>query len=118
MKGERALYLWVTDNIRSFCVGPVAMKDGMNWLFASSLLYSDGNLHLLQRRENDKGSALSLSRLTEELSTINYVLSTWAQNDIFFSSVSIPTAGLVAVFCLMRPVMTRGTTRTFACMRR
>ncbi|KAF8284563.1 putative trans-sialidase, Group II [Trypanosoma cruzi] len=94
---ERALYLWVTDNIRLFCVGPVAMRDGMNWLFASSLLYSDGNLHLLQQRENNKGSALSLSRLTEELSTIRSVLSTWAQKDAFFSNLTIPTAGLVAV---------------------
>ncbi|EAN84281.1 putative trans-sialidase, Group II [Trypanosoma cruzi] len=94
---ERALYLWVKDNIRSFCVGPVAMKDGMNWLFTSSLLYSDGNLHLLQQRENDKGSAISLSRLTEELSAIKSVLSTWAQKDAFFSKLTIPTAGLVAV---------------------
>ncbi|KAF5217177.1 hypothetical protein ECC02_009984 [Trypanosoma cruzi] len=94
---ERALYLWVTDNIRLFCVGPVAMRDGMNWLFASSLLYSDGNLHLLQQRENNKGSALSLSRLTEELSKIRSVLSTWAQKDAFFSNLTIPTAGLVAV---------------------
>ncbi|EKF97998.1 trans-sialidase, putative, partial [Trypanosoma cruzi] len=31
------------------------------------------------------------------LSKINSVLSTWAQKDIFFSSLSIPTAGLVAV---------------------
>ncbi|KAF5221833.1 hypothetical protein ECC02_005191 [Trypanosoma cruzi] len=94
---EGALYLWVTDNIRSFCVGPVAMRDGMNWLFASNLQYSDGNLHLLQQRESDKGSALSLSRLTEELSTIKSVLSTWAQKDAFFSKLTIPTAGLVAV---------------------
>ncbi|PWV07402.1 putative trans-sialidase, Group II [Trypanosoma cruzi] len=94
---ERALYLWVTDNIRSFCVGPVAMRDGMNWLFTSNLLYSDGNLHLLQQREKDEGSALSLSRLTEELSTIKSVLSTWAQKDAFFSQLTIPTAGLVAV---------------------
>ncbi|KAF5221814.1 hypothetical protein ECC02_005171 [Trypanosoma cruzi] len=94
---ERALYLWVTDNIRSFCVGPVAMRDGIKWFFTSKLLYSDGNLHLLQQREKDKGSALSLSRLTEELSTIKSVLSTWAQKDAFFSKLTIPTAGLVAV---------------------
>ncbi|PBJ74964.1 trans-sialidase [Trypanosoma cruzi cruzi] len=96
-KGERALYLWVTDNIRSFCVGSVAMRDGMNWEFTSNLLYSDGNLLLLHQREKDKGSALSLSRLTEELSTIKSVLSTWAQKDAFFSNLTIPTAGLVAV---------------------
>ncbi|RNE95627.1 trans-sialidase [Trypanosoma cruzi] len=34
----------------------------------------------------------------EELSTIESVLSTWTQKDIFFSSLSIHTAGLVAVF--------------------
>ncbi|PBJ74999.1 trans-sialidase [Trypanosoma cruzi cruzi] len=96
-KGERALYLWVTDNIRSFCVGPVAMNYDKNWLLASNLLYSDGNLLLLHQREKDKSSALSLSRLTEELSTIKSVLSTWAQKDAFFSNLTIPTAGLVAV---------------------
>ncbi|RNC35513.1 trans-sialidase [Trypanosoma cruzi] len=92
-----ALYLWVTDNNRSFFFGPVAVGEAVNWEFASALLYSDGNLHLLQRRGNDKGSAISLSRLTEELKEIESVLSTWAQKDIFFSSLSIPTAGLVAV---------------------
>ncbi|KAF5215389.1 hypothetical protein ECC02_011937, partial [Trypanosoma cruzi] len=94
---ERALHLWVTDNNRSFSVGPVGMDNAGEKEVASTLLYSDGKLHLLQRRENDKGSAISLSRLTEEVSTINSVLKTWAQKDAFFSSLSIPTAGLVAV---------------------
>ncbi|KAF8285740.1 putative trans-sialidase, Group II [Trypanosoma cruzi] len=94
---ERALHLWVTDNNRSFSVGPVGMDNAGKEELASALLYSDGNLHLLQRRENEKGSAISLSRLTEEVSTINSVLKTWAQKDAFFSSFSIPTAGLVAV---------------------
>ncbi|EKF27519.1 trans-sialidase, putative [Trypanosoma cruzi marinkellei] len=92
-----ALYLWVTDNKRSFYFGPVAMGNDVNWDLASTLLYSDGNLHLLQRRDHDKGSAISLFRLTEELSTIKSVLRTWVQKDIFFSSFSIPTDGLVAV---------------------
>ncbi|EKF38032.1 trans-sialidase, putative, partial [Trypanosoma cruzi marinkellei] len=92
-----ALYVWVTDNNRSFSVGPVAMEDGMNWDVTSTLLYSDGNLHVLQQRDNGGGSAISLSRLTDELSAIESVLSTWAQKDIFFSNLSIPTAGLVAV---------------------
>ncbi|EAN97712.1 trans-sialidase-like protein [Trypanosoma cruzi] len=98
--GESAnpLYLWVTDNNRSFYFGPVAVEEAaVRWEFASGLLYSDGNLHLLQRRANDKGRVISLSRLTEELSTIKSVLSTWSQKDVFFSSVSIPTVGLVAV---------------------
>ncbi|KAF5215880.1 putative trans-sialidase, Group II [Trypanosoma cruzi] len=93
-----ALHLWVTDNNRSFSVGPVVMDNAGNEELASTLLYSDGNLHLLQRRVSGEGSVISLSRLTEELKEIESVLSTWAQKDAFFSSFSIPTAGLVAVF--------------------
>ncbi|RNC39934.1 trans-sialidase [Trypanosoma cruzi] len=93
-----ALYVWVTDNNRSFSIGPVGMYNAGEKEVASSLLYSDGNLHLLQGRVSVEGSALSLSRLTEELKEIESVLSTWTQKDIFFSSFSIPTAGLVAVF--------------------
>nr|AAD13347.1 surface glycoprotein Tc85-11 [Trypanosoma cruzi] len=96
-EAERALYLWVTDNNRSFFVGPVGMDNAVSGDLTSSLLYSDGKLHLLQRRGNSERSVISLSRLTEELSTINSVLKTWAQNDAFFSNLSIPTAGLVAV---------------------
>ncbi|RNC33841.1 trans-sialidase-like protein [Trypanosoma cruzi] len=92
------LYLLVTDNNRTFCVGPVAVEEAaVRWEFASNLLYSDGKLHLLQRRGDYESSVISLSRLTEELSTIKSVLSTWSQTDAFFSSFSIPTAGLVAV---------------------
>ncbi|KAF8292212.1 putative trans-sialidase, Group II [Trypanosoma cruzi] len=97
--GENAnpLYLWVTDNNRSFHVGPVGMDNAEKEELESALLYSDGKLHLLQRRVSGEGSVISLSRLTEELKEIESVLSTWAQKDIFFSSLSIPTAGLVAV---------------------
>ncbi|ESS55613.1 trans-sialidase [Trypanosoma cruzi Dm28c] len=91
------LYLWVTDNNRSFYIGPVGMGNAGKKEVASTLLYSDGNLHLLQRRDNNKGGVISLSRLTEELKEIESVLCTWAQKDVFFSSFSIPTAGLVAV---------------------
>ncbi|EKF99634.1 trans-sialidase, putative [Trypanosoma cruzi] len=66
-------------------------------MLAGSLLYSDGCLHPLQRRGNGECRIISLSRLTEELSAVRSVLSTWTQKDIFFSSLSIPTAGLVAV---------------------
>ncbi|EAN81678.1 trans-sialidase, putative, partial [Trypanosoma cruzi] len=92
-----ALYLWVTDNNRTFSVGPVGIDNAMGETLENALLYSDGNLHLLQQRDSDKGSAISLSRLTEELKTIKSVLSTWSQKDAFFSNLSIPTAGLVAV---------------------
>ncbi|EKG02278.1 trans-sialidase, putative [Trypanosoma cruzi] len=97
--GENAnlLYLWVTDSNRTFSVGPIGMDNAGKEELAGSLLYSDGYLHLLQRRANDKGSVISLARLTEELSTIKSVLSTWSRKDVFFSSLSIPTAGLVAV---------------------
>ncbi|RNC52021.1 trans-sialidase [Trypanosoma cruzi] len=66
-------------------------------MLASTLLHSDGDLHLLQRRGNGEGRAILLSRLAEEVSAIRSVLGTGAQKDTFFSSVSIPTAGLVAV---------------------
>ncbi|PWV12483.1 putative trans-sialidase, Group II [Trypanosoma cruzi] len=102
MEGETertsALYLWVTDNNRSFFVGPVGKDNPGKEELASNLLYSDGKLHLLQRRGSGEHSAISLSRLTEELKEIESVLSTWSQKDVFFSSFSIPTAGLVAVF--------------------
>ncbi|PBJ68149.1 trans-sialidase [Trypanosoma cruzi cruzi] len=96
-ENDNALYLRVTDNNRSFFVGPVGMGNAGKGELASTLLYSDGRLHLLQQRDNDEGSAISLSRLTEELKEIKSVLKTWAQNDAFFSNLSIPTAGLVAV---------------------
>ncbi|RNC52734.1 trans-sialidase, partial [Trypanosoma cruzi] len=61
------LYVWVTDNNRSFYVGPVVTDSAVNWELASTLLYSDGSLHLLQRRGNGEGRAILLSRLTEEV---------------------------------------------------
>ncbi|PWU85564.1 putative trans-sialidase, Group II [Trypanosoma cruzi] len=91
------LYVWVTDNNRSFFVGPVGMGNAGKGELASTLLYSDGKLHLLQRRGSGEHSVMSLFRLTEELKEIESVLKTWAQNDAFFSNLSIPTAGLVAV---------------------
>ncbi|ESS62700.1 trans-sialidase [Trypanosoma cruzi Dm28c] len=66
-------------------------------MLTSTLLYSDGSLRLLQGRGSGEGRVISLSRLKEELSALRSVLSTWTQRDIFFSSLSIPTAGLVAV---------------------
>ncbi|EKF99187.1 trans-sialidase, putative, partial [Trypanosoma cruzi] len=74
-ENANALYLWVTDSNRTFFVGPVATDNAGKKEVASSLLYSDGNLHLLQRRGNDKDSVISLSRLTEELKEIESVLS-------------------------------------------
>ncbi|PWV14140.1 putative trans-sialidase, Group II [Trypanosoma cruzi] len=92
-----ALYLWVTDNNRTFHVGPLFLEDNVNETLANALLYSDGALHL--SRESIVGTrwGISLARLTKELNTIRSVLSTWAQLDASFSKSSTPTAGLVAV---------------------
>ncbi|EAN82044.1 putative trans-sialidase, Group II [Trypanosoma cruzi] len=92
-----ALYLWVTDNNRTFHVGPLFLEDNVNETLANALLYSDGAVHL--SRESIVGTRrdISLARLTKELNTIRSVLSTWAQLDASFSKSSIPTAGLVAV---------------------
>ncbi|EKF27207.1 trans-sialidase, putative [Trypanosoma cruzi marinkellei] len=95
-KRATALYLWDTDDNRTFSAGPVAVDNAANWMLASIVLHSDDNLQLLQRRGNCEGCAMSVSRLTEELSTIESVPSTWAQKDIFFSNLSMPTACLVA----------------------
>ncbi|EKF38901.1 trans-sialidase, putative [Trypanosoma cruzi marinkellei] len=92
-----ALYLWVTDNNRTFSAGPVAMEDDAKGRLAGNLLHSDGNLRLLQRWGDSEKSVISLAHLAEELKKIKSVLSTWAQKDTFFSNLSIPTAGLVAV---------------------
>ncbi|EKF33830.1 trans-sialidase, putative [Trypanosoma cruzi marinkellei] len=90
-----ALYLWVTDNNRTFSVGPLSVDSAENKTFANTLLYSDGELYLSQQRGRRTGTAVSLARLTGELSTIKSVLSTWKKLDASFSESSIPTAGLV-----------------------
>ncbi|RNC38951.1 putative trans-sialidase [Trypanosoma cruzi] len=46
-KRATALYLWVTDSNRTFCVGRAAVDTAVNWMLAGNLLYSDGSLHLL-----------------------------------------------------------------------
>ncbi|RNC56639.1 surface protein-2 [Trypanosoma cruzi] len=94
-KEANALYLWVTDNNRTFHVGPLFLEDNVNETLVNALLYSDGSLHLLKEGGIKTSKAVSLARLTEELNTIRSVLSTWAQLDAFFSKSSTPTAGLV-----------------------
>ncbi|EKG02237.1 trans-sialidase, putative [Trypanosoma cruzi] len=68
-----------------------------SWRSPAACYTRMASLHLLQGRGSGEGSAISLSRLTEELKEIESVLSTWVQKDIFFSRLSTPTAGLVAV---------------------
>ncbi|EAN96151.1 putative trans-sialidase, Group II [Trypanosoma cruzi] len=96
-KKANALYLWVTDNSRTFHVGPLSLGNAVNGGFASTLLYADGALHFIQENFSEKSTAISLSRLTEELKTIRSVLSTWAKLDAFFFNSSTPTAGLVGL---------------------
>ncbi|RNC37742.1 putative trans-sialidase [Trypanosoma cruzi] len=45
-KNGNMFHLWVTDNNRTFSVGPVAMDNNLELLHA--LLHSDGALHILQ----------------------------------------------------------------------
>ncbi|EKF29816.1 trans-sialidase, putative, partial [Trypanosoma cruzi marinkellei] len=92
---EKALYLCVTDNNRSFSVGPLAVENAEKGKFDNTLLYSDGNLYIAQEKHMTTHKGISLARLTEELNTIKLVLSTWAELDAFFSKSSVPTAGLV-----------------------
>ncbi|EKF26571.1 trans-sialidase, putative [Trypanosoma cruzi marinkellei] len=96
-KTETALYLWVTNNNRTFFVGPLFVENTMKERFYSTLLYSDDALHLLQERVNEGIKVISLARLTEELKTVRSVLKTWAQLDAHLSALSTPTVGLVGL---------------------
>ncbi|RNE95554.1 group II trans-sialidase superfamily, partial [Trypanosoma conorhini] len=89
------LFLWATNNNRTFRVGPISMDADGNIPLSSALLYSNDKLHFLQERGNSKTRSLFLSPLTEELGTITSVLGTWAEQDSAFSKSSVPTAGLV-----------------------
>ncbi|RNC36359.1 trans-sialidase, partial [Trypanosoma cruzi] len=82
-------------NSRTFHVGPLSTDHAMGETLANALLYSDGALHLSREGIVGTRRGISLARLTEELKTINSVLSTWAQLDASFSESSRPTAGLV-----------------------
>ncbi|ESS54970.1 trans-sialidase [Trypanosoma cruzi Dm28c] len=92
---HNALYLWVTDNNRSFHFGPLSVNSTWNEALANTLLYSDGNFYIAQEKYMATHRGIPLARLTEELSTIKSVLSTWAQLNAFFFKSSIPTTGLV-----------------------
>ncbi|RNC43166.1 trans-sialidase [Trypanosoma cruzi] len=91
----KSLYLWVTDNSRTFHVGPLFVENAMGETLENALLYSDGALHLSRESIVGTRRGISLARLTEELKTINSVLRTWAQLDASFSESSTPTTGLV-----------------------
>ncbi|RNE95148.1 group II trans-sialidase superfamily, partial [Trypanosoma conorhini] len=89
------LFLWATDNNRTFRVGPISMDAEEVSTFAHALLYSNDKLHFLQERGNETSNSLGFAPLTEELKTITSVLDTWAELDSDFSKSSVPTAGLV-----------------------
>ncbi|RNE95603.1 surface glycoprotein, partial [Trypanosoma rangeli] len=90
-----ALYLWVTDNNRTFHLGPISMDTKRKWTSNNTLLHSNNALHLLQERDSITTKVLSLSSLTGTLKKIKSVLKTWAKLDSFLSNSSVPTAGLV-----------------------
>ncbi|RNE95377.1 group II trans-sialidase superfamily [Trypanosoma rangeli] len=89
------LYLWATDNNRTFHVGCISRdrKDGLG--SENTLLYSKNTLHLLQARSDHTSSSMLFTSLPEQLKTITSVLETWAKMDSFLSKSSVPTAGLV-----------------------
>ncbi|RNF09295.1 group II trans-sialidase superfamily, partial [Trypanosoma rangeli] len=90
-----ALYLWVTDDSRTFYLGPISMDTTEKWTSDNALLHSNDALHLLQEELSETTTALIFSSLTEELKTITSVLETWAKLDSFLSNWLVPTAGLV-----------------------
>ncbi|RNE99483.1 group II trans-sialidase superfamily, partial [Trypanosoma rangeli] len=90
-----ALYLWVTDNNRTFHVGPISMDTAGKWTSEHAVLYSNNALHLLQQRISTTTIGLFLAPLTKQLKTITSVLETWAKLDSFLSNSSVPTAGLI-----------------------
>ncbi|RNE96596.1 group II trans-sialidase superfamily [Trypanosoma rangeli] len=90
-----ALYLWVTDNNRTFHVGPISMDPYTTPTSGNTLLYSKNALYFLQERGSFRASSLFLAPLTEQLKTITSVLETWAKMDSYLSELSVPTAGLV-----------------------
>ncbi|RNC61350.1 trans-sialidase [Trypanosoma cruzi] len=93
----KALYLWVTDNSRTFHLGPLSTDHAVDETLENALLYSDGALHLSRESIVGTRRGISLAHLTEELQTIKSTLSTWAQLDASFSASSTPTAGLVGL---------------------
>ncbi|EKF30837.1 trans-sialidase, putative [Trypanosoma cruzi marinkellei] len=96
-KRSTVLYLWVADKNSRLHLGPVAVDKAANWMLASIVPNSDGNLRFLQRRASERIRAVSLAYLAEELKTIKSTLSTWAQLDLSFSKLSTPTVGLVGL---------------------
>ncbi|RNE96658.1 group II trans-sialidase superfamily [Trypanosoma rangeli] len=90
-----ALYLWVTDNNRTFHLGPISMDATERWTSGNALLHSKNALYLLQEGGSPKARSVALASLTGELKTITSVLETWASVDSFLSNSSVPTVGLV-----------------------
>ncbi|EKF38282.1 trans-sialidase, putative, partial [Trypanosoma cruzi marinkellei] len=63
-ENANALYLWITDNNRTFHVGPLFVENDETKTFSNSLLYSDGALHFLYDNGKESNRSVSLARLT------------------------------------------------------
>ncbi|RNF07597.1 putative trans-sialidase [Trypanosoma cruzi] len=71
------------------------MEAALNNPIASSLLCSDGVLHLVGARHNEEKSSLFPAPLTEELQMITSIPRNWADVDASFSASPVSTVGLV-----------------------
>ncbi|ESL05266.1 hypothetical protein TRSC58_07095 [Trypanosoma rangeli SC58] len=89
------LYLWVTDNNRTFQVGPISVDTAVEVTSDNALLHSNDALYLLQVNGDYTESRLFFTSLPEELKTIASVVETWEKLDASLSKSSVPTAGLV-----------------------
>ncbi|EKF29493.1 trans-sialidase, putative, partial [Trypanosoma cruzi marinkellei] len=96
-KKWKALYLWVTDNNRTFHFGPLFVENVAGRTLGSVLRYSDDALHLLNEGATGSVRTVSLARLTRELETIKSIVETWKRLDASLSKSSIPTDGLVGL---------------------
>ncbi|RNE96485.1 group II trans-sialidase superfamily [Trypanosoma rangeli] len=74
-----SLYLWVTDNNRTFHLGPISMDTTEKPMLANTLLHSTEGLHLLRERGSRPARRLVITPLTEELKTVRSVVETWAR---------------------------------------
>ncbi|EKF29389.1 trans-sialidase, putative [Trypanosoma cruzi marinkellei] len=96
-KKGKALYLWVTDNNRTFHFGPLFVENVLGRTLGNVLRYSDDALHLLRDGVTGGVRTISLARLTRELETIKSIVETWKKLDASLSESSTPTAGLVGL---------------------
>ncbi|RNF01081.1 trans-sialidase [Trypanosoma rangeli] len=106
------LHLWVSDGNRVVHVGLIS-PPGRS-VGSSTLLYARGNLFSLHVEDGEKGSAVVLTHLSEELTRVKRLLSEWKTLGNKYSASctrsaanpgldgecgpAVPTDGLVSVF--------------------